>query len=284
MEDKQSARAAAQLYPQVQRCGENKKVSDLRSQEPSGTVVRLADMLERLDGMMAEHPPHEQSQRFGNKAFRDFFDAVTTRAPELVRDVLTGSDVDGGAVVELAPYLCGSLGNSTRLDYGTGHELSFCIFLMCLHELQLFEERDYAFLPLVIFNRYLKLCRSFQQRYSLEPAGSHGVWSLDDYQFLCFLWGSAQLLDHKEIKPISVVDKNLVKREADEYLYCAAIDYVHVCKTGPFFEHSPTLNNVAGVVSWHKVNGGMFKMFEVEVLGKVPIMQHVMFGNIFPAP
>eukprot|EP01097_Dermamoeba_algensis_P010582 TRINITY_DN7894_c0_g1_i1.p1 TRINITY_DN7894_c0_g1~~TRINITY_DN7894_c0_g1_i1.p1 ORF type:complete len:119 (-),score=28.51 TRINITY_DN7894_c0_g1_i1:104-460(-) len=114
----------------------------------------------------------------------------------------------------------------------------------------------------------------------MEPAGSHGVWSLDDYQFLVFLWGSAQLIDHKHIKPSSIHKVDVLEAYSSEYMYLKAIKFIHLVKKGPFGEHSPILNDISGVPTWSKINSGMFKMYEVEVLGKFPVMQHFFFGSL----
>lgn len=96
-------------------------------------------------------------------------------------------------MVELGFYMSESFGNSVRIDYGTGHELSFLFFMCSLFKGGILEERDNVACALRLFNTYLIFVRRLQKTYRMEPAGSQGVWSLDDYQFIPFIWGSAQL-------------------------------------------------------------------------------------------
>jgi hypothetical protein len=51
-------------------------------------------------------------------------------------------------------------------------------------------------------------------------------------------------------------------------------------KRGPFHEHSSFLHHISTLPSWSKANGGLIKMYDAEVLGKHPIVQHVLFGRI----
>lgn len=95
----------------------------------------------------------------------------------------------------LTPYLIASFGSFTRMDYGTGHETAFGIFMLCLSRIRFFQpepDEDRA-LVFSVFLRYVRLCWRLQDIYRLEPAGSHGVWGLDDYSFLGYIFGSAQL-------------------------------------------------------------------------------------------
>ena len=87
-------------------------------------------------------------------------------------------------IEEISYYLVESFGNDTRIDYGTGHEMSFAMFLMCLFKINALTKSDAKATAVKIFNQYLILVRKLQLQYNMEPAGSHGVWSLDDFQFL----------------------------------------------------------------------------------------------------
>lgn len=131
-----------------------------------------------------------------------------------------------------------------------------------------------------VFLRYLKLCWRLQDVYRLEPAGSHGVWGLDDYHFLGYIFGSAQLRSTYACKSLIECRRTNADLNADQgdvpvsavlrpplaetNLYFMQINRIHALKTGPFHEHSSQLFAIAtGVPHWPKANQGLLKMYDV---------------------
>lgn len=245
----------------------------------------LLSMLETLDRTVSDIPPSAHSLRYGNPAFRTWFSRLRSLAPSLVGSLLPGDmQREGDIIRELIPYLVDSFGNETRIDYGTGHETNFVAFLFCLAKLGVLKLNDASALVLKVFERYIILMRRLQTTYWLEPAGSHGVWGLDDYQFFPFIWGSSQLINHPVIMPHMIRDDKVLSEFSLEYMYLAAVSFVRQVKKGPLAETSPMLTDISAVPSWSKINKGMIKMYRSEVLGKFPIMQHFLFGSLIRFP
>ncbi|KAI8967509.1 Phosphotyrosyl phosphatase activator [Mycotypha africana] len=258
----------------------NKSVKNMKIDSDvniSQSVQKILDILETVLKWIDDCPPVENStSRFGNPAFRSFYDKIENSIGDLLHGL-----VPEPAIVEAGKYFQESFGNKKRIDYGTGHEANFMAWLLCLEKLDVLKEEDDQAVVLRVFVKYLKVMRRLQFIYWLEPAGSHGVWGLDDYHFLPFMFGSAQLYDHKYIKPKSIHDTETVEEFSKSYMYLACIHFINSVKTTASLRwHSPMLDDISACKSWAKVNQGMIKMYKAEVLAKLPIMQHFMFGTL----
>lgn len=246
--------------------------------QDSPVVLKLIEMMHKIEKLAMETPPVDEPQRFGNTAFRTWYQKLSGIAEKLVKEVLPENL--HASVTELVPYLLDSFGNPTRIDYGTGHELSFIFFLMALFKIEALAKTDELAIVIKVFNLYLSFARKLQVTYRMEPAGSHGVWSLDDYQFVPFIWGSAQLIG-TPIEPVKFVEHETIEAYRKEFMFIGCIDYIQQVKTGHIAEHSNQLWSISAVPSWSKICTGLIKMYQKEVLSKYPVIQHVQFGSIF---
>ena len=72
----------------------------------------------------------------------------------------------------------------------------------------------------------MDVCRKLQNIYRMEPAGSQGVWNLDDYQFVPFIWGAAQMRKGAQVRPKSIPDYDIANMLADDYHFFACIKHI----------------------------------------------------------
>jgi serine/threonine-protein phosphatase 2A activator len=147
--------------------------------ERSPVISAILSILSSIAGYVELCPPVDNAlSRFGNPSFRSFYDKVVLESPQLHASI---PGLPAERIPELSVYLTESFGNRDRIDYGSGMELNFICWLLCLQKLGLLQPSDYKALVITVFCTYLQDMRALQSTYWLEPAGSHGVWGLDDY-------------------------------------------------------------------------------------------------------
>lgn len=106
---------------------------------------------------------------------------------------------------------------------------------------------------------------------------------------------------HKHLRPKSIHDPEILDEFSKDYMYLACIKFIDSVrltldififlnfppnfvqiKTASLRWHSPMLDDISAVKTWDKVNSGMIKMYCAEVLGKLPVIQHFLFGSFLP--
>lgn len=78
--------------------------------------------------------------------------SIFQKGEEVVREALP--EEYHPAVPEISVYLVESVGNSTRIDYGTGHELAFIMFLVCIFKIGALKQEDSTAAVIKLFSRY----------------------------------------------------------------------------------------------------------------------------------
>ena len=190
----------------------------------------------------------------------------------------------------LCQYLDNAFGDIRRIDYGTGHEMNFICFCYAITQCTIQYERStdsegvmpdtftLRHLALSVIPTYLSVVRKLVVTYLLEPAGSRGVWGLDDYSFIPFILGSSQLINHPHIKPKSILNNDIIDGFHSDYIYLTAIKFITSVKTQSFAEHSPMLYDITMIKTWKQVNNGLIKMYSGEVLSKYAVIQHFIYS------
>ncbi len=99
--------------------------------DESTTVKGLLACFTEMSRWIDAFPPIVQPMRYGNKAYRQWHDHLVRESARMCASLLGESSEDEKAsgVTELCPYFYDSFGNATRIDYGTGHETMFLVFL-----------------------------------------------------------------------------------------------------------------------------------------------------------
>ncbi|GAA6003633.1 hypothetical protein JCM10207_003519 [Rhodosporidiobolus poonsookiae] len=201
-------------------------------------------------------------------AFKAWLRRVEEAASVLNADEV--SPAQKAALPELQHHLLSSFGSAARLDYGTGHELSFLAYLLVLRRISILRAEDEPAIVRRVFRAYLELVGRLQRAFKLEPAGKMGVWGVDENQHLVYFFGASQSRIHPSKRPVSLLSPPSTSPHRIAYLYLSTLLHLHNPSSSP----SPSPSSSSSD------NEGLLRLYTSEVLHRLPAVQHLRFGPV----
>ena len=99
----------------------------------SEPMQNIYELLKYTFNNIQKFPPEQTNNRFGNKSYRIWHEQTLVKdATVQIAKLFSSNNGNNNqeAVLELLPYYYDSFGNATRIDFGTGHEVNFILFLL----------------------------------------------------------------------------------------------------------------------------------------------------------
>lgn len=195
------------------------------------------DLVIKVDEIINNTSLSDEPARFANAAMKSVIDKIC---------LLTNDK-----------YFQESFGNKIRMDFGTGHEMNFLCYL---YEKTMRNEIKLCNVFSVL-KKYFRVIRKYLQKYNVEAAGARGCWSIDDYQLLPYLFGSAE---------------NFELRRSITTIFEGAF-----YEAWSFRRPTELLKSIC-TMDWPFINNRLIDMYDKEVFNKKVVTQHFIYSKYLP--
>ncbi|XP_017050709.1 serine/threonine-protein phosphatase 2A activator [Drosophila ficusphila] len=244
---------------------------------------RLCEIFDGLEHLLAEHTPKlegsavtvpaaEVKSRSYRAWMQHMFQHVFSKLDQAVRAKCKH-------INELGQYLRRSFGNATSLDFGPANELMFLFFLCGLFRAGILMATDTVAAALMLFARYIHLVRRLVTTYAL-PIARDPKCSIDDYYFLPYLWGAAQLSVEAPFTPMQCEQGKLIECHRQDYMIVDLIDHLQKSRGGPLSQVAFQLWSILSIPTWPQVYRGLERNYVDHVLSSFKTVEHAIFCEL----
>ncbi|EDV46954.1 serine/threonine-protein phosphatase 2A activator [Drosophila erecta] len=244
---------------------------------------RLCSIFNGLEQLVVEHAPKLEDSNlalpFGqvkSKAYRTWMRQMFQHVFNKLDDAIS---VNCKHVNELGQYLRRSFGNVNTLDFGPANELMFLFFLCGLFRAGILLAKDTVAAALLLFNRYIHLIRCLISTFGLSVAKDPRC-SIEEYYFLPYLWGAAQLSLDSPISPIQCEQEKILDSYRHDYMMLKIIDNLQKSRNDSMSQLALQMWSILAMPTWPQVYRGFERIYIDNVLSSFGTVENAIFCEL----